>query len=63
MLMTWLASLPEERKRQLLGQLDQWMMEGSVVSPVAAKLKLADALDGVRASLTPGRSGKVLLVG
>jgi hypothetical protein len=38
-------------------------MDGSVVSPVAAKLKLADALDGVRASLTPGRSGKVLLVG
>jgi hypothetical protein len=29
MLMTWLASLPEERKRQLLGQLDQWMMDGS----------------------------------
>jgi NADPH:quinone reductase-like Zn-dependent oxidoreductase len=63
MLMTWLKELPEERKRQLLGQLDAWLLDGTVTPAVAAQLPLADARKGVAASLAPGHSGKVLLMG
>ena len=63
MLMTWLAGLPEERKAALMAQLDGALLDGTLPAPVAAAMKLAEAREGVEATLTPGRSGKVLLMG
>ncbi|WP_312368971.1 zinc-binding dehydrogenase [Stenotrophomonas sp.] len=50
-----------ENKRRLVGELLQRVLSGELELPVQAIYGLGDVADAVRASLLPGRKGKVLL--
>ncbi|WP_313272767.1 zinc-binding dehydrogenase [Stenotrophomonas sp.] len=50
-----------ENKRRLVGELLQRVLSGKLELPVQAIYGLADVAEAVRASLLPGRKGKVLL--
>lgn len=50
-----------ENKRRLVGELLTRVMSGELALPVQAVYELADAAEAAKASLLPGRKGKVLL--
>ncbi|MEA5667621.1 zinc-binding dehydrogenase [Stenotrophomonas sp. MH1] len=50
-----------DNKRRLVGELLQRAMSGELTLPVQATYGLADVAEATRASLLPGRRGKVLL--
>lgn len=49
------------RRQALFGELAGYLADGTVTLPVSATFPLAQIADAVRATLTPGRVGKVLL--
>lgn len=61
----WLSKINQtmsgDVRRQLFGELIARIGDGSLTLPVAATYPLEQVTDAVRASLTPGRVGKVLL--
>jgi NADPH:quinone reductase-like Zn-dependent oxidoreductase len=50
-----------ENKRRLVGELLTRVMSGELALPVEAVYDMADAAEAAKASLQPGRKGKVLL--
>jgi len=61
----WLSKINQtmsgDVRRQLFGELITRVGDGSLTLPVSATYPLEQVTDAVRASLTPGRVGKVLL--
>jgi NADPH:quinone reductase-like Zn-dependent oxidoreductase len=61
----WLSKINQtmsgDVRRQLFGELITRIGDGSLTLPVSATYPLEEVTDAVRASLTPGRVGKVLL--
>ena len=55
------AAMPAEAKRRLLGELIRLVASGELKLPVEAVYGLDRVADAVRASLTAGKAGKVLL--
>ncbi|BBD02323.1 MULTISPECIES: zinc-binding dehydrogenase [unclassified Sphingobium] len=55
------AAMPVEAKRRLLGELIRLVASGELKLPVEAVYGLDRVADAVRASLTAGKAGKVLL--
>ncbi|MDK3016056.1 zinc-binding dehydrogenase [Pseudodonghicola flavimaris] len=55
------AAMPPDTRNQLFGELLRLVMSGAVQLPVEAIFPLDRIGDAVRASLAPGKSGKVLL--
>lgn len=53
--------MPVETKRRLVGELLTRVMSGELALPVQAIYELADAAEAAKASLKPGKNGKVLL--
>lgn len=53
--------MPQDKKMALIGEVIQRVAEGSVTLPVDQTFAADDVQEAVRASLAPGRSGKVLL--
>jgi NADPH:quinone reductase len=56
-----LAALSQDDKRRLIGELLRLVAGGELALPVESIHDLADAAGAARASLQPGRKGKVLL--
>jgi NADPH2:quinone reductase len=57
----WLAAQKPEKLREVMGELGKLSAGGMFHIPVEEEYPLADAVEAIRASLTPGRAGKVLL--
>lgn len=55
------AAMPAEAKRRLLGELIRLVASGELKLPAGAVFGLDQVADAVRASLTAGKAGKVLL--
>ena len=55
------AAMPAEAKRRLLGELIRLVARGALKLPAGAVFGLDQVADAVRASLTAGKAGKVLL--
>ena len=55
------AAMPAEAKRRLLGELIRLVASGELNLPAGAVFGLDQVADAVRASLTAGKAGKVLL--
>ncbi len=55
------AAMPAEAKRRLLGELIRLVASGELKLPAGAVFWLDQVADAVRASLTAGKAGKVLL--
>jgi NADPH:quinone reductase-like Zn-dependent oxidoreductase len=55
------AAMPAEAKRRLLGELIRLVASGELKLPAGAVFGLDQIADAVRASLTAGKAGKVLL--
>lgn len=53
--------MPGETKGRLIGELIRLVVAGELKLPVEAVFGLDQVADAVRASLTPGKVGKVLL--
>lgn len=53
--------MSQEDKQRLVGELFQRIGGGELQLPVDAIYDLAEAAEAVRATLQPGRKGKVLL--
>lgn len=54
-------TMPAEKKRQLIGELLHLVAKGELKLPVEAVFGLDDVAKAVRASLAPGKIGKILL--
>lgn len=57
----WLAAQTPEKLAEVMGELGRLSATGMFHTRVEAEYPLADAIEAVRASLKPGRTGKVLL--
>ena len=57
----WLAAQPPETLGAVMAELASLSATGLFFSDIAAQYPLAAAVDAVRSSLEPGRSGKILL--
>ena len=57
----WLAAQTPEKLAEVMGELARLSASGIFLSRVEEQFPLANAIDAVRASLQPGRVGKVLL--
>lgn len=55
------AAMPATKRAALIGELLQLVVSGDLKLPVEAVFDLAQISDAVKASLAPGKSGKVLL--
>lgn len=55
------AAMPPDMRRRLIGELLRLVADGSLTLPVEATFGLDRIADAVRASLAPGKAGKVLL--
>ncbi|MNQ71910.1 Mycocerosic acid synthase [compost metagenome] len=55
------AAMPGDQRRRLIGELLTLVAGGQLALPVEAVFSLDQVAEAVQASLTPGRSGKVLL--
>ncbi|KPN20120.1 alcohol dehydrogenase [Xanthomonas sp. Mitacek01] len=55
------AAMPADVRRRLIGELLRLVADGSLTLPVEATFGLDRIADAVRASLAPGKAGKVLL--
>ena len=55
------AAMPADQRRRLIGELMSLVAKGQLPLPVEATFGLDQVADAVRASLTPGKSGKVML--
>jgi len=55
------AAMPADMRRRLIGELLRLVADGSLTLPVEATFGLDRIADAVRASLAPGKAGKVLL--
>lgn len=55
------AAMPAPKRAALIGELLQLVVSGDLKLPVEAVFDLAQISDAVKASLAPGKSGKVLL--
>lgn len=55
------AAMPAPKRAALIGELLQLVMAGDLKLPVEAVFDLAQVSEAVKASLAPGKSGKVLL--
>jgi len=55
------AAMPADVRRRLIGELLRLVADGSLTLPVEAAFGLDRIADAVRASLAPGKAGKVLL--
>ncbi|MNC63557.1 hypothetical protein D3C75_1136850 [compost metagenome] len=55
------AAMPSDQRRRLIGELMTLVAKGQLVLPVEGVFDLDRVADAVRASLTPGKTGKVLL--
>lgn len=55
------AAMPAPKRAALIGELLQLVVAGDLKLPVEAVFDLAQVSEAVKASLTPGKSGKVLL--
>ena len=56
-----IADMPAEERTRLIRELVGLVAGGQLRLPVEATYALADIRQAVQASLTPGKSGKVLL--
>lgn len=56
-----IGGMPADDRRRLIGELMTLVATGKIALPVEATYDLADIKDAVKTSLTPGRSGKVML--
>jgi NADPH:quinone reductase-like Zn-dependent oxidoreductase len=59
----WFATASEERKRAVFGELLPLIMDGKIVSEVAARYSLDDAVAAVTHAQKVARGGKILLIG
>ena len=59
----WFRSTPPAKQRSVSAEVLGLLAQGQIVPPVEAKYDLADITSAVRHAETPGRQGKVLLVG
>ena len=55
------AAMPAPKRAALIGELLQLVVSGELKLPVEAVFDLAQISEAVKASLTPGKTGKVLL--
>lgn len=59
----WLATATEQRRRAAVEELLALMARGEVVPPVEREFDLGDVVEAVKLSESPGRHGKIILVG
>jgi mitochondrial enoyl-[acyl-carrier protein] reductase / trans-2-enoyl-CoA reductase len=59
----WMQDSPPAHRQSVAGEVMSLMTTGAIAPPVEAEYELKDFAAAVKHAETPGRSGKVLLVG